>query len=204
MKPVPRHNTSHFAPCASGSAFGFGRALVRPLLLAVATALTASAYAQHTGASVAPAGTQAADVPAAAAVSPVVFSQTAEIEREITDPDGNKRITRVPAVKVPPGDQVIYAARISNNGSQSLTGIRIDTPVPEHTTLVQNSVSGAVAVTYSVDGGNRFAPLAELTVTRDGNIVPATAADVTHLRLQPDQPLPANTTFTADYRVTVD
>lgn len=198
-------HTTHHLPV---SAFAFASQYAAParwllcaMLLTVAVAAAVPVQAQQTQQQK-PQQTQADVQPVA--VNPVVFSQTAEIEREVTDPDGSRRTVRVPAVKVPPGDEVIYTARIRNNGSQPLTGIRIDTPIPEHTTLVQNSVSGSVAVTCSVDGGSHFAPLAALTVTRDGNSVPATAADVTHLRLQPDQPLLPGTAFTTDYRVTVD
>lgn len=187
------------------------RTLIRSALLVVVAGVGATAYAQQTQAQQAQVGIQPVsdalrptNAQPAATAGLVVFSQTAQVERETTDADGSKRTTRVPAVKVPPGDEVIYTARIHNNGSQPLTGIRIDTPVPEHTTLVQNSVRGAVAVTYSVDGGMHFAPLASLTIVRDGNNVPATAADVTHLRLQPEQSIPANNSFAVDYRVTVD
>lgn len=136
--------------------------------------------------------------------SPAVFSQVAEVEREITTPEGKKVIKRIPAAKVAPGGEVIYTSRIQNTGRKALTGLTINSPIPTHTTLVESSVFGAVTATYSVNGGKQFAPLEKLTVLKDGKTIPATAADVTHLRLQPKQALAAGKTVEAGFRVTVD
>ena len=64
--------------------------------------------------------------------------------------------------------------------TQPATDVAINNPVARELVFLDASVAPSAV---SVDGGKRYAPLSELTVTgADGKPRPAQPADVTHLR----------------------
>ena len=138
--------------------------------------------------------------PATSAVSPAEFLQVAEIEREVTLPNGKKELKRSKADKVAPGETVVYTSRIKNNSDQALADLKVDAPIPKEMTWIDGSVFGDITPTYSVDGGKLFAALSALTVTENNRVRPAKPSDVTHLRLLPKQALAANQTLVFGYK----
>jgi len=71
--------------------------------------------------------------------------------------DGKKIEKNVPAKKFQPGDTIIYTISYSNNSGEPAKDAVIDDPVPQGTTYVHESASGAGAdITFSIDGGKTF------------------------------------------------
>ena len=102
-------------------------------------------------------------------------------EVEVRTPEGEVVTRRVPAAKVVPGGEVVYEISFSNTGDAPVTNVAIDNPVPPELTFV--AVEGSPLTAVSVDGGQAYGALAELSVaSADGQARPAQPADVTHLR----------------------
>ena len=98
----------------------------------------------------------------------------------VANPDGTTATKLEPATRVAPGGVVVYEISYLNGGSQAANDVAIDNPLPKELRYLDASVEPSAV---SVDGGKRFAPLAELTVSgADGAPRPAQAADVTNLR----------------------
>lgn len=101
-------------------------------------------------------------------------------EVETRAADGTVTVQLVPAAKVVPGDVVVYRTDYRNNGVETATDLAIDNPLAKE--LVYLDASRAPS-SVSVDGGESFGELAELTVTAaDGTPRPAQPSDVTDLR----------------------
>lgn len=102
-------------------------------------------------------------------------------ETEVRTEDGAVIKRLVPAVRVLPGEEVVYEIGYSNNGEQVATNVTIDNPLPEHLELIGETETPATVV--SVDGGRTYGKLESLFVLgEDGEPRPARIADVTHLR----------------------
>src|SRR5690606_32896763 len=103
-------------------------------------------------------------------------------EVEVQTDDGRTEIRQVPAARVIPGTEVIYVIDYSNVGDGPVDDVAITNPVPKQ--LVFVSGDGPLDVSeVSIDNGEAFAELADLTVTEaDGATRPAETRDVTHLR----------------------
>ncbi len=100
---------------------------------------------------------------------------------EVRTPEGEVETKRVPVATVVPGNEVIYEITYVNQGDAPITEVAINNPVPPQLAFVD--VEGAPYTAVSVDGGQAFGALAELTVPADdGRERPAQPADVTHLR----------------------
>lgn len=105
--------------------------------------------------------------------------------KTVTDADGHKRTTMVPAARVVPGTEVTYTITYHNIGTQPAGDVVVHDPVPPHMSYVAGSAQGAnTTISYSIDGGGTWAgSLAGLTVkSADGSTRPATAADCTNVR----------------------
>ena len=134
----------------------------------------------------------------------VVFKS--EVFQEVTVvEDGEKKTKLVPAEKVLPGDEVVYLMSFSNQGDVEATGLVINNPIPGHTWYRQGSAFGAgTEVSVSVDNGQQYGQLIELTVTAaNGEERPATFKDVTHVRWAVNYPLQPGKTGTVSYRAVV-
>lgn len=112
----------------------------------------------------------------------IALETTAQIEQETTGANGQKSKTLVPAGKVIPGTEVIWTVTANNVCKLPSDKVTINNPVPEHMTLVPNSVTGPGSdITYSVDGKS-FAPAGKLTVQENGAARPARAEEYKHIR----------------------
>lgn len=127
---------------------------------------------------------------ATAQEAPIDITSSALVEVEVVNAQGEKELIRQPAVKVLPGEEVIFVNTYTNRGKAPAEDVVINNAVPEHMVYVGASATGENAtVVYSVDG-KTFAPLEQLTVTEpDGSTRPAASVDVTHIRWQRTAPL---------------
>ncbi len=126
---------------------------------------------------------------------------TAEVEVPVAADDGAVTIHREPAVKVVPGDEVVYTMHYRNAADDAADDVVITNPLPAHMTLMRTGgLPPAVSLTFSVDGGRTFGALGRLEVSgQDGRPRPATAADCTHLRWNFTRPLAPGETGSVDY-----
>lgn len=123
------------------------------------------------------------------------------VEKTLVGPNGVAQVSRHPAGKVVPGDQVVYVITFANDAAKPADGVVITNPVPAG--LAYAGPAEGVAPLVSVDGAT-FAPLSQLTVRRaDGAIGPANAADVSTLRWPLVTPVPAGGQVRLTYRATL-
>ncbi len=130
----------------------------------------------------------------------------AEIEVQTVDEDGKKQIKRVPAVKVIPGEEVIYTIYYTNIGQKMTENVVITNPVPEHMRYKDSSASGdGTLIVFSVDDGKTFAAPENLIV-RDatGKEFPAVASDYTHIRWILQSSLPSNAEGQVSFRAILE
>ena len=102
----------------------------------------------------------------------------------VTDENGVEQSRLVEATRVLPGAAVLFTVTYTNTGDEPAENVTITNPVPDHMVYVDASASGDNAtVTFSVDGGERFAVAEDLFVA-DANGVqrPAIASDYSHVR----------------------
>lgn len=120
----------------------------------------------------------------ALADSPVQIVTTAQVEKAVVGPDGQRQLRLVPAETVVPGTEVVYTITVSNTGAEPARDVVVDNPVPNHSEFVAGSaVAPGSAVTFSADGGQTYS-VAEGVRVRDADGVerPARADEYTHLR----------------------
>lgn len=120
---------------------------------------------------------------AQAASAPVEVKSIAE--REIaTVTNGKREMVRSPVNKAVPGDEIIYTTTFRNLAGKPAANIVITNPVPNDSLYKADSASGAnTVVTFSVDGGKRYAAPGKLTVrSKEGKTRPALPTDYTHIR----------------------
>jgi uncharacterized repeat protein (TIGR01451 family) len=126
------------------------------------------------------AGASACGTAFAQAAAPITVSNAVYQEVDVKAPDGKTTKKRVPAVKVVPGGEVVYQISYRNNGKQAATDVAINNPLPKELVFL-GAEDDPSAV--SVDGGQTYGKLAELTVIDDqGQVRAARPADVTNLR----------------------
>ncbi len=120
----------------------------------------------------------------ALAAGEVELKATAQEEVTVIAEDGTETKALVPADKVVPGDVVVYTITAKNVSDQPVESIVINDPIPVHMTYVIGSVTnGDTEITFSVDGGETFAPASELEVTDEsGSPRAVEAKDYTHIR----------------------
>ncbi|MEP2234788.1 MAG: hypothetical protein ABJM58_10350 [Alteripontixanthobacter sp.] len=81
---------------------------------------------------------------------------------------------------VVPGDVLVFTISYTNRGAETATDFELINPVHKDTIIVQES---AVSTEVSVDGGQEYGFLADLSVADElGEQRPATNQDITHLR----------------------
>jgi uncharacterized repeat protein (TIGR01451 family) len=136
--------------------------------------------------------------------SGVAVTHVAEVETTITSADGKKELRRAPAAKVEPGKVVVYTTRLQNQGKEPATQLSLVAPVPPNTTLLESASFGEAPPLYSIDQGKNFAPLAQLVVDKEGRQRPARSTDITHLRWQPQKPLPPGAVVEMGFKVQVN
>jgi uncharacterized repeat protein (TIGR01451 family) len=104
----------------------------------------------------------------------------------VTNRNGKKVATYVPAAKVLPGETVQYNTFFQNVGNQPANNIDIVNPIPKHTVYLPNTAQGQnTIISFSVNGGKSYAPKGALKVRgRDGKTRIALPADYTHVKWQ--------------------
>jgi uncharacterized repeat protein (TIGR01451 family) len=130
----------------------------------------------------------------------------AEIEIEDFNEEGQKEIKRVPAVKVIPGEEVIYTIYYSNNGQKMTDNVVITNPLPEHLRYKDSSAAGdGAAIVFSVDDGKTF-DIPENLKVQDaaGKEFPAIASDYTHIRWVLQNSLPLNAKGQVSFRTILE
>ena len=134
---------------------------------------------------------------------PIQLTSNAEVEIIKTDANGKQSIKRELATEVVPGKDVIYTLTFRNVGTTSGNDIVINNPIPEHTVYKSGSASGTdTRISFSVDGGQNFAPPEQLTVTgANGNTRTAKASDYTTIRWQYTKPLQPGNKSSVEFRV---
>ena len=109
----------------------------------------------------------------------------------------------VPARLLEQGQVVYYTVRITNQTSVPLRNVAVVQAVPANTVYIADSASGPGAdVSFSIDGGQIFAPAGALTVEAEGAKQPAPAARYTHIRWQLRNALAPGATALARFRAT--
>jgi uncharacterized repeat protein (TIGR01451 family) len=109
-------------------------------------------------------------------VSPLAIKAIAEVEVHATL-EGRETTKLAPANRVVSGDQVIYTLEVRNTKAAAAPDPVVTYPIPTHMIYVADSAVGpSTEVSYSVDGGRSF--------NRPENLLPAVAADYTHIRWQ--------------------
>jgi len=121
----------------------------------------------------------------------IQLKSVAEVEVEVTKPNGEVELRRAPAEKVVPGDDVIYTITATNMADVPVGDVAVTDPIPEHMDYRDGSATGAgTDIAFSVDGGKSWgAPETLRVVDNDGTVRPATTADYTHIRWQFTQEL---------------
>ena len=122
---------------------------------------------------------------------------------EVND-KGETKKRLVEAVRVTPGDEVVYAIEWENAGLKPADAVMITNPIPHHMVCVAVEDAPTVRATVSVNGGKTFAPLALLTVPGpNGTTRPAVMRDCTHVRWTFDNPVAPGHKGTLHFRASL-
>jgi uncharacterized repeat protein (TIGR01451 family) len=127
--------------------------------------------------------------PAAAPAASVTLKSETFVARATTDSNGKKKNELFPALRVLPGDPLVFMVSYQNPGKAPATKFVINNPIPNG---VDFTGVEQVWATLSVDGGKTYGALATLKVKKaDGTLRSALPADVTHIRWLFATPIPA-------------
>jgi uncharacterized repeat protein (TIGR01451 family) len=136
----------------------------------------------------------------------IVVQNIAEMEQEVTDAKGIKSVKLVPAVKVVPGDTVIYTVKFRNRCDKPADNVSVDNPVPEHMAYVAGSAIGPnTEVLFSIDAGYTFGKPESLhKKDSDGAERVARASEYTNIRWVMRHPLAAGAEGFARFRAVLE
>jgi uncharacterized repeat protein (TIGR01451 family) len=123
----------------------------------------------------------------AAPAGPLQVTSKVLVESKQRAADGTTRVALVAAKRAVPGDRVVFVLAYRNTGTQPLSNIVFDNPVP-HGVAYRAPLPGTPAPELSVDG-RTFASLDRLSVATRGGARAAAADDVTHVRWRLVRPL---------------
>lgn len=124
-------------------------------------------------------------------VRPLELTGYVEIEKTSTDETGVQRIERAAPERVVPGDRLIFGTRYANAGAAEVQNFVVSNPVPPAVSVAAD-VSPALIV--SVDGGQTWGRLSELTVPgAGGEPRAARPGDISHVRWTIAQIAPGET-----------
>lgn len=125
------------------------------------------------------------------------------MRENISTTPGREVYRFVPARLLDQGQVVYYTVRITNQTTVPLRNVAVVQAVPANTVYIADSASGPGAdVSFSIDGGQTFAPAEALTVEVEGAKQPAQAAQYTHIRWQLRNALAPGATALARFRAT--
>jgi uncharacterized repeat protein (TIGR01451 family) len=104
-----------------------------------------------------------------------------------------------------PGDTVVYNSTFTNIGSQDVSGIVVNNPLPENTKYVRFTAKGAnTGVSFSIDGGQNFAAPADLTITEANGVTRAAKPEeYTDIRWVYQGSLAAGEASSVNFKVTI-
>jgi uncharacterized repeat protein (TIGR01451 family) len=116
---------------------------------------------------------------APALAADVTLSSEVKVDRLITE-NGQKRHVLMPAIKVVPGENLVFTTVYRNTGAKPADHFVVTNPIPAAVRLSDDGFGG---FEVSVDGGRAWGKLSGLSVSDGkGGQRAAQAADVTHLR----------------------
>jgi uncharacterized repeat protein (TIGR01451 family) len=116
---------------------------------------------------------------APALAADVSLASDVKVERVVVE-NGEKHTALLPAVKVVPGEKLVFTTVYRNTGAKPADNFVVTNPIPAAVRLADD---GFGSFEVSVDGGRQWGRLATLKVgDGKGGSRPAAAADVTHLR----------------------
>lgn len=122
----------------------------------------------------------AQDQAAAQEAAPISLVGDVMVERSVQADDGTTRVELVPPTVAVPGDRLVFRTNYTNSGGDAVQRFVVTNPVHPAVRLAPDTDP---ALTVSVNGGESWGELAELTVTgADGTVRAATLEDVTHIR----------------------
>lgn len=121
---------------------------------------------------------------AAAMAEGTVDVRTVVQKEEVTvNEDGETVRKLVDADVVVPGETVFYTITFRNVGTEPADNVVITNPIADSLVYIDGSAFGpGTDIQFSVDGGQTFARVDELTVVEDGVERKATTRDYTHVR----------------------
>lgn len=127
-------------------------------------------------------------VPFSAWAKPAVLLEITTA-REVVEMIKGKEVRKiVPAVKVEPGQTLIYTLKYRNAGDEKATNAVINNPISKDTVYLVGTATGADSeITFSIDGGKNFKQPTLLTyeITEpSGKIVKKTAAPEEYTNIQ--------------------
>jgi uncharacterized repeat protein (TIGR01451 family) len=125
----------------------------------------------------------------AQAATPVQLSSDVFVERLKQRPDGSTTTVLEEPKLVTPGDNLVFVVKFKNAGAKPAEKFVVTNPLPK--AVAFNGTSDGLE-TVSIDGGQSWGSLPTLRVKdAEGNQRPALMADVTHIRWNLNQSLPA-------------
>lgn len=126
----------------------------------------------------------------ALAAGPLQVTARVLTEQKVRAPDGSVRVNLIPARKVVPGDKVVFVLGYRNTGTQSISNIVLDNPVPAGIAYRGPSANSAVP-DVSVDG-KTYGPIGSLRVRTAAGVTRAAGPDdVTNVRWRLASPVTA-------------
>lgn len=118
--------------------------------------------------------------PVTAQEQPVRLEGDVKAVKVVTDADGAETTQLVEPTKIVPGDRLVFGTDYANGGSDAVENFDIRNALPAAVRLAPDA---AADLTVSVDGGESWGTLADLSITdEDGATRAATHDDVTHVR----------------------
>jgi uncharacterized repeat protein (TIGR01451 family) len=130
------------------------------------------------------------------------LTSVAEIEKEVVNAEGQKKVKRMPATEVVPGTEVIFTTTYENVSKEKAEKAVITNPVPQHMVYSENSARGTdTKITFSIDDGKSFSIPAKLFVfDAAGRKFPARPQDYTHIRWEVIKTLPSGARGEVSFR----
>jgi uncharacterized repeat protein (TIGR01451 family) len=121
--------------------------------------------------------------------------------REVTGSAARPSYRMVPARRLSQGQVIYYTVRITNPTPVFANNVQVSQKIPANTTYVAGSAAGPAAeIEFSVDGGQTFAPAAQLKLP-DG-VTKAPPERYTHIRWRLRNPLAPGATALVRFRAT--
>ncbi len=133
----------------------------------------------------------------ALAAQPLMLTHQVFAEKMTIAPNGRAKVTLSAANQVMPGEQLVFVLRYLNPNSTPSGNLLVTNPLPSAIAYQQAS-NGALV---SVDGGKNWGELSSLFIAEhNGRRRSARPEDVTHIRWQLAQPVPAGGTGKLTFR----